>query len=79
MGQTLRIALALAHPLLWPAPVGHRLRQRLPAQIATDAKSNEITAVPKVLDMLSLKGTIVTVDVFNCHRENRPQDRREGR
>src|SRR6185312_2405349 len=28
-------------------------------QIATDAKSNEITAVPKLLEMLSLKGTIV--------------------
>jgi predicted transposase YbfD/YdcC len=31
------------------------------AQIATDAKSNEITAVPKLLEMLSLKGTIVTL------------------
>jgi hypothetical protein len=29
------------------------------AQIATDAKSNEITAVPKLLEMLSLEGTIV--------------------
>ena len=29
-------------------------------QIATDAKSNEITAVPKLLEMLSLKGCIVT-------------------
>jgi hypothetical protein len=29
------------------------------AQIPTDAKSNEITAVPKLLAMLSLKGTIV--------------------
>ncbi len=39
------------------------------AQIATDAKSNEITAVPKLLDMLSLKGTIVTADALNCQRE----------
>ena len=39
------------------------------AQIATDAKSNEITAVPKLLEMLSLKGTIVTVDALNCQRE----------
>ena len=31
-------------------------------QIATDAKSNEITAVPKLLRLLSLEGTIVTVD-----------------
>jgi predicted transposase YbfD/YdcC len=39
------------------------------AQIATDAKSNEITAVPKLLEMLSLKGCIVTVDALNCQRD----------
>ena len=33
------------------------------AQIATDAKSNEITAVPKLLEMLSL-----TTDALNCQR-----------
>ena len=38
------------------------------AQIAPDAKSNEITAVPKLLEMLSLKGTIVTADALNCQR-----------
>lgn len=37
-------------------------------QIATDAKSNEITAVPKLLRMLSLKGAIVTTDALNCQR-----------
>ena len=44
-------------------------KQRLVlAQIPTDAKSNEITAVPKLLAMLSLKGTIVTTDALNCQR-----------
>src|SRR4051794_29649136 len=38
------------------------------AQIATDAKSNEITAVPELLKLLSLKGTIVTTDALNCQR-----------
>ena len=38
------------------------------AQVATDTKSNEITAVPKLLAMLSLKGSIVTVDALNCQR-----------
>ena len=38
------------------------------AQVATDEKSNEITAVPKLLEMLSLKGTIVTTDALNCQR-----------
>jgi predicted transposase YbfD/YdcC len=37
-------------------------------QIAIDDKSNEITAVPKLLEMLSLKGTIVTTDALNCQR-----------
>ena len=37
-------------------------------QIATDQKSNEITAIPKLLEMLSLKGTIVTMDALNCQR-----------
>jgi len=38
-------------------------------QIATDAKSNEITAIPKLLKMLSLEGAIVTVDALNCQRD----------
>lgn len=38
------------------------------AQIATDAKSNEITAVPKLLKMLALEGAIVTADALNCQR-----------
>ena len=37
-------------------------------QIATDGKSNEITAVPKLLEMLSLKGCIVTADAMSCQR-----------
>ena len=38
------------------------------AQVATDAKSNEITALPRLLGMLALKGTIVTADALNCQR-----------
>ena len=38
-------------------------------QVATDAKSNEITAVPKLLKMLRLEGTVVTVDALNCQRD----------
>ena len=37
-------------------------------QVATEAKSNEITAVPKLLEMLCLKDTIVTADAMNCQR-----------
>jgi predicted transposase YbfD/YdcC len=36
------------------------------AQVKTDTKSNEITAVPALLEMLRLKGCIVTADALNC-------------
>jgi len=45
--------------------VGQRL---LLGQLAVDVKSNEITAVPKLLELLSLKGCIVTADALNCQR-----------
>ncbi len=38
-------------------------------QLATDAKSNEITAIPKLLAMLSLAGATVTIDAMGCQRE----------
>jgi len=38
-------------------------------QLAVDDKSNEITAVPKLLELLTLKGCIVTADALNCQRE----------
>ncbi len=37
-------------------------------QLATDAKSNEITALPKLLALLALKGRIVTIDAMGCQR-----------
>jgi predicted transposase YbfD/YdcC len=38
------------------------------AQEATDEKSNEITAIPKLLALLELKGCIVTLDAMGCQR-----------
>ncbi len=35
-------------------------------QVVTDAKSNEITAIPALLDLLLLKGCIVTIDAMGC-------------
>ncbi len=35
-------------------------------QIATEAKSNEITAIPRLLELLLLKGCIVTIDAMGC-------------
>lgn len=38
-------------------------------QIATDVKSNEITAIPLLLDLLDLKGHTVTIDAMGCQKE----------
>ena len=38
-------------------------------QIATDTKSNEITAIPLLLELLDLKGHTVTIDAMGCQKE----------
>lgn len=38
-------------------------------QVAVDTKSNEITAIPKLLEMLELKGTIVSIDAMGCQKQ----------
>ena len=35
-------------------------------QVSTDDKSNEITAIPTLLDMLALDGALVTIDAMGC-------------
>jgi len=35
-------------------------------QMQTDAKSNEITAIPKLLEVLALAGRVVTIDAMGC-------------
>lgn len=37
-------------------------------QYKTDEKSNEITAIPKLLDILELNGCIVTIDAMGCQK-----------
>ena len=39
------------------------------AQRKVDEKSNEITAIPKLLNALELAGTVVTIDAMGCQRE----------
>jgi predicted transposase YbfD/YdcC len=38
-------------------------------QVVVDAKSNEITAIPKLLEMLDLSGALVTIDAMGCQTE----------
>ncbi|MCT4737214.1 ISAs1 family transposase [Raoultella ornithinolytica] len=38
-------------------------------QLKTDEKSNEITAMPQLIDLLDLKGKIVTTDAMGCQKD----------
>ena len=38
-------------------------------QVRTEEKSNEITAIPQLLNLLDLQGCIVTIDAMGCQRE----------
>jgi predicted transposase YbfD/YdcC len=37
-------------------------------QVAVDAKSNEITAIPALLELLDVAGAVVTIDAMGCQR-----------
>jgi predicted transposase YbfD/YdcC len=45
-------------------------RQRLVlGQVKVAEKSNEITAIPQLLEMLAIEGAIVTIDAMGCQRD----------
>ena len=37
-------------------------------QVKTNEKSNEITAIPELLQVLALEGCIVTIDAMGCQK-----------
>lgn len=44
-------------------------RGLLLGQVKTKEKSNEITAIPELLDTIDIKGAIVTIDAAGCQKE----------
>jgi len=38
-------------------------------QLATEEKSNEITAIPKLLKLIDIGGAVVTIDAMGCQKE----------
>lgn len=38
-------------------------------QVATEVKSNEITAIPRLLSLLEINGALVTIDAAGCQKE----------
>jgi predicted transposase YbfD/YdcC len=39
------------------------------AQVKTEDPSNEIKAIPKLLELIDIEGTIVTIGAIECHRD----------
>jgi predicted transposase YbfD/YdcC len=52
----------------WVAALAERQRLVL-GQVKVAEKSNEIIAIPKLLDMLAIEGAIVTIDAMGCQRD----------
>jgi predicted transposase YbfD/YdcC len=38
-------------------------------QIATEEKSNEITAIPELIERIDIEGAVVTIDAMGCQKE----------
>lgn len=38
-------------------------------QVKTEAKSNEITAIPELLNLLYLKKNLITIDAVGCQKD----------
>ncbi len=68
-GKALRRALDAGKPIpyivnAWASESGLVL-----GQVKVDDKSNEITAIPKLLEVLDIDGCVVTLDAMGCQKE----------
>jgi predicted transposase YbfD/YdcC len=70
-GKTLRRSFDSAHelPPLHLVSAWAAANRLVLGEVPVDDKSNEITAVPKLLAILELTGAIVTLDAMGCQKE----------
>lgn len=54
------------------------MHNRVIGQIKTDEKSSEITAIPELLNMLDIKGKIITTDVMGCQKDIAEKIQKQG-
>lgn len=79
-GKTARASLDRAkgqHPLHIVSAWASANRVVL-GEIMVDEKSNEITAIPKLLQLLELHGAIVTIDAMGCQKDIAAKVRERG-
>jgi predicted transposase YbfD/YdcC len=70
-GKTLRHAFdqATATPAIHMVSAWAGANRLVLGQLKVEEKSNEITAIPKLLAMLDVKGAVVTIDAMGCQKE----------
>ena len=79
-GKTLRGSFDHAHRSL-PIHLVHawdRANGLMLGQIAVDKKSNEITAVPALLELLDVSGAVVSLDAMHCQKDTAKAIRKAG-
>ena len=50
--------------------VNASVNKRVPGQVKTAQKSNEVTAIRELLRMLDLRGALVTIDTMACQKKD---------
>lgn len=70
-GKTLRCSMRRAwdHQLTHMVSAWCEQNQLVLGQLSTEGKSNEITVIPKLLALLDVKGSVVTIDAMGCQKE----------
>jgi predicted transposase YbfD/YdcC len=70
-GKTLRQSDDSSHdkPAIAMVSAGASANHLILGQVKVERKSHEITAIPQLLQVLCLKGCIVTLDAMGCQRE----------
>ena len=70
-GKTLRRShdRSAGHPALHLVSAWASANRLALAQVAVDTESNEITALPLLLEMLDVRGAVVTIDAMGCQTD----------
>ena len=68
-GKTVRGSKSEAVKAIHMVSAWANTNQLVLGQIKTKEKSNEITAIPELLDLLELKGCIITIDAMGCQKD----------
>ena len=79
-GKTIRGSKSKSHKAYHVVSAFAAENQLVLGELVTQEKSNEITAVPELLDSLNIAGSIVSADAMSCQKSiaQKIQDRKSG-